>query len=334
LTPEIPSTPTSAATPAPDGTRVVVIGGGPAGLTAAYELAKHSIGVTVLEASPERVGGLARTERYKGFAFDIGGHRFFSKSREIEGLWTEILGSEMLERGRLSRIYYRGKFFDYPLKAMNVISNLGLVNVMLSVASYLQAKIQPIRNPRSFEDWTINAFGRRLYRTFFKTYTEKVWGVPCSEISADWAAQRIKGLSMLSLIKATLLPKLRKPREKVIKTLIDAFRYPKYGPGQMWETVARLVTERGGEVVLGAEVRRIVRGAEGVREAVAIGGGREERFSGTHFLSSMPIRELIASLAPEAPPEISTAANSLKYRDFLTVALIVDQADIFPDNWI
>jgi protoporphyrinogen oxidase len=315
-------------------TRVVTIGGGPAGLTAAYELVKHGEPVTVLEASPDRVGGLARTDRYKGFAFDIGGHRFFSKSREIEDLWTEILGNEMLERGRLSRIYYRGKFFDYPLKAMNVLVNLGPVSVMLSLASYAYAKIRPIPNARSFEDWTINAFGRRLYRTFFKTYTEKVWGISCSEISADWAAQRIKGLSMFSLIKATLLPKRRKPRDKVIKTLIDAFRYPKFGPGQMWETVARLIAERGAEVILGTEVRRIVRGAGGVQEVIAVRNGREESFSGTHFLSSMPIRELIAGLSPEAPPAVLEAARQLKYRDFLTVALIVDQADTFPDNWI
>jgi protoporphyrinogen oxidase len=317
-----------------DGPRVAVIGAGPAGLTAAYELVKNGTPVTVLEASPERVGGLARTERYKGFAFDIGGHRFFSKSREIEELWTEILGEEMLERGRLSRIFYRGRFFDYPLKAMNVLKNLGPVNVFLAMASYFAAKLHPIRNPRSFEDWTINAFGRRLYRTFFKTYTEKVWGIPCSEISADWAAQRIKGLSMFSLLKATLLPKRRKPREKVIKTLIDAFRYPRYGPGQMWETVTRLVRERGGEVLLDAEVVEIRRDRTGVTEVRAACHGQTERFTGTHFLSSMPIRELIERLFPAAPPHVLEAARSLKYRDFLTVALIVGQEKVFPDNWI
>jgi protoporphyrinogen oxidase len=315
-------------------TRVVVIGAGPAGLTAAYELTKHGIPVTVLEASAERVGGLARTERYKGFAFDIGGHRFFSKSREIEELWTEILGDEMLERGRLSRIYYRGRFFDYPLKAMNVLKNLGPVNVFLALASYAAAKIRPIPDARSFEDWTINAFGRRLYYTFFKTYTEKVWGIPCSEISADWAAQRIKGLSMLSLLKATLLPRRRGPREKVIKTLIDAFRYPKYGPGQMWETVTRSVKERGGEVLLGAAVSQIVRDQGGIREVVAARDGRVKSFAATHFLSSMPMRELIERLTPPAPPEVLEAARSLKYRDFLTVALIVDLEKVFPDNWI
>ncbi len=328
------SAPEAAAAGGAPTTRVVAIGAGPAGLTAAYELVKHGVAVTVLEASPERVGGLARTEKYKGFCFDIGGHRFFSKSREIEDLWTEILGEEMLERARLSRIYYRGRFFDYPLKAMNVLKNLGPVNVALAMASFAYAKLRPIRDARSFEAWTINSFGRRLYRTFFKTYTEKVWGIPCSEISADWAAQRIKGLSMVSLLKATLLPGRRGPREKVIKTLIDAFRYPKLGPGQMWETVTRLVRERGAEVRMGREVRRILRDGRGVTEVVAGAGAAQERHAGTHFLSSMPMRELIESLSPPPPDEVLKAARSLQYRDFLTVALIVDQPEAFPDNWI
>ena len=314
--------------------RVVVIGAGPAGLTAAYELVKHGVPVRVLEASPERVGGLSRTERYKGFAFDIGGHRFFSKSPEIEELWTEVLGSEMLQRGRLSRIYYRGRFFDYPLKAWNVLTRLGPVNVLLAMASYARAKIRPIANARSFEDWTINAFGRRLYRTFFKTYTEKVWGIPCSEISADWAAQRIKGLSMISLLRATLLPTRKGPRDRVIKTLIDAFRYPRFGPGQMWETMTHRVRDRGGEVLLGVEVCEIVRGPQGIREVVARRDRSTDRFAASHFLSSMPVRDLVESLSPAPPAEVLDAARSLKYRDFLTVALIVRKSDVFPDNWI
>jgi len=314
--------------------KTVIIGGGPAGLTAAYELSKHGESATVLEASPVRVGGLARTERYKGFHFDIGGHRFFSKSQEVEDLWTEILGDAMLVRGRLSRIYYRHKFFDYPLKAMNVVRNLGIVNVFLSMASFAWAKIRPIKNAKSFEDWTINSFGKRLYRTFFKTYTEKVWGIPCSEISADWAAQRIKGLSMISLLKATLLPKKKGPREKVIKTLIDQFRYPEFGPGQMWEVCTQKVRDAGGRIEMGVEASRIERNGGGVRAVVGSRDGREERFEGTHFLSSMPIRELVQSFVPAAPPEVLAAGESLRYRDFLTVALVVDAVDLFPDNWI
>lgn len=312
----------------------MIIGAGPAGLTAAYELTKHDVPVTVLEASDSHVGGIAGTECYKGFYFDTGGHRFFSKSQEVEDLWTEILGPEMLTRGRLSRIYYRRRFFDYPLKAMNVVRNLGVVNVTLAMASFARAKLFPIKNPRSFEDWTINSFGRRLYQTFFKTYTEKVWGIPCSQISADWAAQRIKGLSMTSLIKTTLFGQKKKPRDKIIKTLIDQFRYPAHGPGQMWETCKRLVREKGGRVEMGVQVVRIERDASGVRTLIGRRQGKEERFEGTHFLSSMPIRELIDALNPPAPQEIQEAARSLSYRDFLTVALIVDAPELFPDNWI
>ncbi|MEO8189944.1 MAG: NAD(P)/FAD-dependent oxidoreductase [Acidobacteriota bacterium] len=315
-------------------TRVVVIGAGPSGLTAAYELTKAGVDVTVLERDAVRVGGLARTERYKDFLFDIGGHRFFSKSREIEDLWTEILGHEMLVRDRLSRIFYKGKFFDYPLRAWNVFVNLGPINVARALASYVRARLHPIPDARSFEDWTINAFGRRLYETFFKSYTEKVWGIPCSEISADWAAQRIKGLSMVSLLKATLLPKKKGPRDKVIKTLLDQFRYPVRGPGQMWEAVTARVRERGGEIVLGATVERAERGPAGLERIVAKTASGPRAEAGTHFLSSMPIRELVAALVPPAPPEISRAANGLKYRDFLTVALIVEQENVFPDNWI
>src|SRR5512135_3518931 len=224
----------------------VIIGGGPAGLTAAYELTKNGEKATVLEASSVHVGGLARTERYKGFHFDIGGHRFFSKSQEVENLWTEILGDAMLVRGRLSRIYYRHKFFDYPLKALNVVRNLGAVNVFLAMASFLWAQIRPIRNPRSFEDWTINSFGRRLYRTFFKTYTEKVWGIPCSEISADWAAQRIKGMSLVSAVSNALFG------AKKTKRMIREFGYPVLGPGMMWERFRGGIGEGGGTVRLNA----------------------------------------------------------------------------------
>jgi len=314
--------------------RVVAIGAGPAGLTAAYELVRHAVPVVVLEASPDRVGGLARTERYRGFGFDIGGHRFFSKSAEIEELWTELLGSEMLECSRLSRIYYGQRFFDYPLKAWNVVRNLGVTNILLALASYLRAKLFPIRDARSFEDWTVNAFGRRLYRTFFKTYTEKVWGIPCSEISADWAAQRIKGLSLTSVLRSALLPRRRGPREKAIKTLVDAFRYPRHGPGQMWERAAALVAEKGGEVRLGVHVEEIVSDGGRVTEVGARTPSGTERFRGTDFLSTMPIRDLIEGFRPEPPPEVLRAARSLKYRDFLTVALIVDLDSVFPDNWI
>ena len=221
--------------------KAVVVGAGPAGLTAAYELSKNGAPVVVLESDPTYVGGISRTVNYKGFRFDIGGHRFFSKSREVEELWTEIAG-DMLERPRSSRIFYRGKFFSYPLKPFEALRNLGVLEALLCVLSFLKAKIRPTKNPTNFEDWVMNQFGERLFRIFFKTYTEKVWGMSCKEISADWAAQRIKGLSLASAIKHAVLPQ-RKPKDRtqVMKTLIDTFRYPRQGPGMMWEACAAKV---------------------------------------------------------------------------------------------
>src|SRR5437879_2658302 len=200
-----------------DRTRVAVIGAGPAGLTAAYLLSKERIAVTVIEADPKLVGGIARTASYKGYHFDIGGHRFFSKSKEVEDLWTELLPNDMLDRPRSSRIFYRDSFFAYPLKAGEALKKLGILESTLCVLSYLKARVVPVKNPRSFEDWVSNQFGKRLFNIFFKTYTEKVWGMSCKEISADWAAQRIKGLSLKTAILNAILPKKKpKSRDKVI----------------------------------------------------------------------------------------------------------------------
>ena len=233
---------------------VVVIGAGPAGLTAAYELDRLGVASTVLEASGE-VGGISRTATYRGFRFDIGGHRFFSKSEEVEALWTKMLGEDMLPRARLSRILYHKRFFNYPIKVANVLRNLGFPAALACLASYARAMLFPRRDVRTFEDWTVNAFGRRLYETFFKTYTEKVWGMPCSEISADWAAQRIKGLSMWALIRGHLPPRPG-GRGNVIKTLIESFRYPARGPGQMWEAFSERLARRGRRVVRNARCEK------------------------------------------------------------------------------
>src|SRR5437870_7618169 len=312
------------------------MGAGPAGLTAAYELGKHDVPVTVLEKDEHFVGGLARTAQYRGYRFDIGGHRFFSKNQEIEDLWTEILGADMLECARLSRIYYRGRYFAYPLKVGNALWNLGLLETLRCIASYARARARPVRPPRSFEDWVTNQFGRRLFEIFFKTYTEKVWGISTSELSADWAAQRIKGLDMGALVRSTL----RWPRQsgsspedrsQVIRTLIDRFRYPRLGPGQMWERVASLLQSRGTRVLLGREVVSVHHALGRVRGVPTSGG---EQFEGSDFVSTLPIAELVAALDPPAPPEVRRAASSLGYRDFLTVALIVDRPRLFPDNWI
>ncbi|MBS1835692.1 MAG: FAD-dependent oxidoreductase, partial [Acidobacteria bacterium] len=223
---------------------VAIIGGGPAGLTAAYLLAKEGLDVTVFESDPQYLGGISKTVEYKGFRFDIGGHRFFSKSPEVEAFWSEILGDDMVDRPRLSRIYYRGQFFQYPLKAFEALTKLGVIESTLCVLSYAKARMFPVENPASFEDWVTNQFGERLFGIFFKTYTEKVWGMSCKEISADWAAQRIKGLSLWSAIRNALFPPKASSgsdRSKVIKTLIDTFRYPRLGPGMMWERCGELV---------------------------------------------------------------------------------------------
>ncbi|HLM60490.1 MAG TPA: FAD-dependent oxidoreductase, partial [Pyrinomonadaceae bacterium] len=237
--------------------RVVIIGAGPAGLTTAYSLLKKSkeTEVTVIEADPRYVGGISRTVEYKGFRFDIGGHRFFSKSKEVEDFWTEILPNDMLDRPRSSRIFYRGKFFSYPLKATEALFKLGVIESSLCMLSYAKAQASPVPDPKNFEDWVSNKFGKRLFSIFFKTYTEKVWGMNCKDISADWAAQRIKGLSLASAIKNAILPK-RKPKNRgeVIKTLIDTFRYPRLGPGMMWEACAEKIKEMGGSVLMGQKV--------------------------------------------------------------------------------
>src|SRR3984885_567216 len=223
-------------------TSVAIIGAGPPGLTARYLLSKENVPVTILEADPVYGGGIGRTAKYKGYHFDIGGHRFFSKSKEVEDLWSELLPNDMLDRPRSSRIFYRGKLFSYPLRAAEALFKLGIGESILCVLSYLKARLFPVRDPKNFEDWVSNQFGQRLFRIFFKTYTEKVWGMSCKDISADWAAQRIKGLSLTTAVLAALFPK-RKPRTgaKVVKTLIDSFRYPRLGPGMMWDSCAAKV---------------------------------------------------------------------------------------------
>jgi len=318
-------------------TGVIILGAGPAGLTAAYLLSKQQIPVEVLEADPVYVGGISRTVHYKGFHFDIGGHRFFSKSKEVEDFWTEILRDDLLNRPRSSRIFYNGKLFAYPLKAFDALSKLGLTESTLCMLSYLWARIHPQENEKSFEDWVSNRFGKRLFRIFFKTYTEKVWGMSCKEISADWAAQRIKGLSLATAVKNALLPK-RTPKDRaaVVKTLIDTFRYPRRGPGMMWERCADEVRRMGGQVRLGTRVcgcRYDAAGAEWTVTTVN-DAGESETFAGEHVISSIPMRELGCFLEPRMPEDALAAARSLRYRDFLTVGLILKDRNLFPDNWI
>ena len=307
---------------------VVVIGAGPAGLTAAYDLTRRHIPTVVFDADAQ-VGGLAKTVVYKNFRFDIGGHRFFTKVPTVRELWHELLGDDMLRRPRLSRIYYGGRFFDYPLTAPNVLANLGAVTSAAVVLSYLRARLSPVQPEVSFEDWIVNRFGRRLFRMFFQSYTEKVWGIPCGEIGAQWAAQRIKGLSLW-----TAAVNMLRPPNGGIKTLIHEFEYPRLGPGMMWETCRDRIVGEGGRVELQSPVVEIHHnGAEVTAVAVERHGERVAQ-PASHVISTMPVKHLMRALTPSVSPSVQASSDRLRYRDFLTVALIFDRAELFPDNWI
>jgi protoporphyrinogen oxidase len=317
--------------------RVAIIGAGPAGLTAAYALIRQGIPVTVLESDPDYVGGISRTAIYKGYHFDIGGHRFFSKSAEVEQLWDEILPHDMLVRPRSSRIYYRGKFFSYPLRAMEALRKLGLIESALCGLSYLWARLRPVKVPQNFTDWVSNQFGKRLFGIFFKTYTEKVWGMKCEEISADWAAQRIKGLSLGKAIWNSFFPgKQGGDRHAVVKTLINSFRYPRRGPGMMWDACAAHIRRLGGEILMGQRVTACARdeatGAWTITHEDA--EGQKQTVAARDLISSTPVRTLARMLSPSVSTEAREAAEALQYRDFLTVVLIYRHADTFDDNWI
>jgi protoporphyrinogen oxidase len=323
---------------------VFVIGAGPAGLTAAYCLTKENPSVIVIEKDPVYVGGISRTVEYNGFMFDIGGHRFFSKAKEVVDLWHEILPDDFIERPRLSRIYYGGKYYSYPLSAFEALANLGLFTSAACMLSFAYAKLLPLEQPANFHEWVRNQFGEKLFSIFFKTYTEKVWGMSCDEISADWAAQRIKGLDLgvavMNALKKALLPK-RTPKSggtksggPVVKTLIESFQYPRKGPGMMWEAAARKIQKRGGKVLKGREFAAMSydQAKKLWTIAVTCRDGTTETYTANHVVSSAPVRELVEKITPT--PISRLHARALRYRDFLTVALMVKKGDLFPDNWI
>ena len=311
---------------------IAIIGGGPAGLTAAYELVKRGDNVIVFEAD-DVVGGISRTVERDGWRFDIGGHRFFTKVQPVEDLWHEILPDEdFLLRPRMSRIFFDGKYYDYPLKASNALKNLGIIESVLSVLSYFWARIRPPKDQSNYENWLVARFGWRLYRRFFKTYTEKVWGVPVSEMPADWAAQRVKGLSLGNAIINALTPK-RKQTD--ITSLIEEFQYPKYGPGMMWERCQDLIEEAGGTVLMKTKVISINRSKDRVDSVtVANPDGSTTVHEVSHVISTMPMNQLVAAIDPPPPAPALAAGQDLHYRDFLTVALVVPEDRGFPDNWI
>jgi protoporphyrinogen oxidase len=319
-----------------DYTDVLIIGAGPGGLTAGYLLTKNSdLSVTVIEKDPTYVGGISRTEKFNGYCFDIGGHRFFSKSPEVVALWHEILPDDFIERPRSSRIFYRNNFYRYPLDGFEALRKLGLAESTRCVASYALARMRPNPAPKTFHQWVANQFGERLFSIFFKTYTEKVWGMSCDEISADWAAQRIKGLSLARAIAEALKKSLGIKRQKrTIKTLIELFHYPRRGPGMLWEAAAEKIRERDGRVLMGQSANSLTYDGltkQWTVETIAADGERHSIVA-RHVISTAPMRDLVNSISPS--PRSAADAARLKYRDFITVAIFLNRPADFDDNWI
>ncbi len=311
----------------------IIIGAGPAGLGVGVELVKKGIKPLILERE-NQVGGISKTINYKGYYFDLGGHRFFTKSNEVMTLWRETLNeSEFLERSRLSRIYHNHKFFFYPLQPANALFNLGFLTSTGVLLSYFKSKISPYKDESTFDRWVSNRFGRKLFNIFFKTYTEKLWGISCKQIEAKWAAQRIKGLSLASAIKNAFL----KDKGGKIKTLITKFNYPKYGPGMMYERMAKNIKDAKGKLFLNQTVKKIYHNGNkiiGVETQSTQSNKNIFQHDGEFFISTIPITSLITKLDPPPVLEVLKAAQNLKFRSFLVANVILEVKNLFPDNWI
>lgn len=313
---------------------VVIIGAGPAGLAAALELTNAGENCLVLESDREYVGGIARTVNYNGYRLDIGGHRFYTKIEEVSKWWHALLPEEFIEVKRMSRIYYSKRYLEYPLRAWDAFSKMGVTFSALAVFSHLYRKVRPVPNEVSFQDWVVNRFGDRLFETFFESYTEKVWGMKCTEISADWAAQRIQGLSLKDVIISALTPDFGRKNDPAFKTLIDTFHYPRLGSGMLWERARDLVVEGGNRVLMDRRVVGIATDGDRVTHVECVdSNGNPSIYACRGVISSMPLREL-AEAMDSAPDEVLDAARKLRYRDFITVGLKVERPNVFPDNWI
>ncbi len=310
----------------------VIIGAGPAGLAAAYEICKQGGESVVLERMSQ-VGGLSRTVQRDGCRYDIGPHRFFTKNAEVNQLFKDVVADDLCTVQRLTRILYNQKFFNYPLTPLNALFGVGVTRSAAIFGSYLWAQVRKRawpREPKTFEHWVTNQFGYQLFDTFFKTYTEKVWGIPCSQIGADWAGQRIKGLSLGTAIWNALF----RSKGKSIKTLVDEFLYPRHGAGMFYEKMADLIEEHGSTILTSRRVVRIQREDLRIRGIVVRDGcGREEEIEAESFLSSAPLTETVEMMDPAPPDEVLQACRSLRYRDHIGAHLQYD-GNPFPDNWI
>ena len=305
-----------------------ILGGGPAGLSAAYFLGRRGHAATLFEADGS-VGGIAKTIEFNGYRFDLGGHRFFTKLGPVQRLWEDMLGHDFLTRPRLSRIYYEGKFFEYPIAARDVVGRLGLIEATRCAFSYLWASRNRNAEAHSFEEWVTTRFGRRLYDAFFRSYTEKVWGIPGSEIRSLWAAQRIKNFSLGKAILSIL-----GIRREHVTTLIEEFRYPRLGPGQMWEAFAERAEELGIEIEMNRRCVAVNHSDGRVESVLVRQNGDVFEHSVDSVISSIPLSELVLNLDPPAPPAVQAAARELRYRDLVLVALMTTEEEPFPDNWI
>ena len=309
---------------------IVIIGAGPSGLAAAYEVTSEGQKATVLEASGQ-VGGLARTMAFDGCLFDVGPHRFFTGNQEVIKLFDDVVAEDTLHVKRLTRIYYKGKYFNYPLSPVNALLGMGIFNSFATLGSYAKARLRHRLSPfepRNFEEWITNQFGERLYKTFFKTYTEKVWGIACTEISSQWAAQRIKSLNLIQAILNALFG----ARKKVIKTLVDEFVFPRLGAGQLYEKMADVIEKRGGTIAMNSPAQKIIH-KDGKVSAIITDDGEEKSIDGDYFLGSAPLTQLLEMMDPPPPAEVMEASRSLRYRDHIGVQLKMRGVP-FPDNWI